>query len=164
MLRIFQSLSRISPYTAFVLRIVLGGIFFYAGIIKILDPSGFAVAVSNYRLLPASLINPFATVLPWIEVISGGSLLLGLGIPGGILIISSLLVVFTLALGIDLARGLDISCGCFSTSKEAHTITWSYLVRDLILLAFAVYVFFYDAGFVSIRLIYERMTISRKRR
>lgn len=146
-----KGFSMISPYASLVFRIVLGAIFLYAGVIKILDPSGFAVAVSNYRILPGLLVNPFALVLPWIEVISGISLLLGIGIEGGALIIGSLLFVFALALGMGLLRGLDISCGCFSTSQEAQAITWSYLARDLILLFMAGFVFFFDTGLASMR-------------
>jgi len=64
------------------------------------------------------------------------------GIRGSSLLVGALLTVFFFALSASLVRGLDISCGCFSTSAEAHRITWSYLVRDLLLLAMAAFVFF----------------------
>jgi uncharacterized membrane protein YphA (DoxX/SURF4 family) len=76
-----KNLSRIIPYASLASRIILGGIFIYAGVIKILDPAGFARDVSNYRMLPDLLVNPFAVVLPWIEVLAGLSLLLGIWVP-----------------------------------------------------------------------------------
>ena len=127
-------------------RMILGVIFFYAGLIKILDPQGFALAVYNYHILPGFLVNPVAVILPWIEVIAGAGFILGILVPGASLIVSGLLAVFLGALVATLVRGLDISCGCFNTSEEADPITWMYLLRDMALLGLAVFVFFYDRG------------------
>jgi putative oxidoreductase len=128
------------------LRMILGVIFFYAGIIKILDPQGFALAVYNYHILPGFLINPVAVILPWVEVIAGAALILGILVPGAALIVSGLLAVFLCALAAALVRGLDISCGCFNTSEDADPITWMYLLRDMALLGSTVFVFLYDQG------------------
>jgi hypothetical protein len=125
--------------------------FLYTGVVHALDPKGFADAVANYRILPAVLVNPFAVALPLVEMITGIALILGILIPGSSLIIAGLLFVFALALGIALVKGLDISCGCFTTSKEAKSISWIYLVRDLGLLAMAVFVFCFDTGMASIK-------------
>jgi uncharacterized membrane protein YphA (DoxX/SURF4 family) len=144
-------LERISQYISLAFRFVLGCMFLYTGVIHAIDPKGFAEAVANYRILPAVLVNAFAVALPFIEIITGISLVLGILIPGSALIIAGLLFVFALALGMALFRGLDISCGCFTTSKEASSISWIYLVRDLSLLAMAVFVFFFDKGVVSIK-------------
>ena len=37
-----------------VARLVLGGVFLYAGFVKIADPTAFAGAIAAYRLLPAT--------------------------------------------------------------------------------------------------------------
>ena len=140
-----------SSLVACAFRALLGCMFLYTGVIHALDPMGFAEAVANYRILPAVLVNPFAVVLPFVEMITGMALILGILIPGSSLIIAGLLFVFALALGIALFKGLDISCGCFTTSKEAQSISWIYLVRDLGLLAMAVFVFSFDTGVSSIR-------------
>ncbi|HPA83676.1 MAG TPA: MauE/DoxX family redox-associated membrane protein [Deltaproteobacteria bacterium] len=113
-------------------RLVLGAVFVYAGIEKVMDPAAFALDLSNYRLLPGWMINPVAIALPWIEIFAGCSVLAGVFLPGGALIISTLLLLFATALGISLFRGLDISCGCFG-STAGQGITWWYLVRDIIL-------------------------------
>jgi uncharacterized membrane protein YphA (DoxX/SURF4 family) len=154
--------SRIIPPVSFAARMILGVIFLYAGAVKIIDPSGFARDISNYRILPDLLVNTCAVVLPWIEAISGLSLILGMGIEGGALLIGSLLTVFFIALSSSLIRGLDISCGCFSTSPEAHRITWTFLVRDLSLLAMAGLVFFQDTGIGSMSRIASFFSSSRK--
>jgi uncharacterized membrane protein YphA (DoxX/SURF4 family) len=134
--------SRIIPYASFCARIILGVIFVYAGAVKIMDPPGFAEAVSNYRILPDMLVNLTAVVLPWIEVLAGLCLVTGIWIEGGALLTGGLLAVFFIALTASLARGLDISCGCFSTSAEAQRITWTFLARDLMLMAMAAFVYF----------------------
>lgn len=140
-----------SSLVACAFRALLGCMFLYTGVIHALDPMGFAEAVANYRILPAVLVNPFAVVLPFVEVITGMALILGILIPGSSLIIAGLLFVFAIALGIALFKGLDISCGCFTTSKEARSISWIYLARDLGLLAMAIFVFCFDEGLFSIR-------------
>jgi len=131
-------------------RVVLGALFFYAGAIKIVDPAAFALAVYNYHILPAWLVNMTAIILPWVEVGAGICLVLGLWIPGGALIVSTLLLVFTVALGFNLSRGLDIACGCFSTSATAEKITWWYLLRDSSLMAASFMVLFGDQGRYSL--------------
>lgn len=133
-----------------IVRIALGVMFVYAGLTKIVAPAGFALAVYNYHILPAQLVNLTAVVLPWVEVTAGACLVLGLWTPGGALIVSSLLFVFTLALGFNLSRGLDIACGCFSSSPTAERITWWYLLRDGSLLVAALGVLFYDRGLFAL--------------
>jgi len=133
-----------------VARVVLGALFFYAGAIKIMDPAAFALAVYNYHILPACLVNMTAIILPWVEVGAGICLVLGLWIPGGALIVSMLLLVFTLALGFNLSRGLDIACGCFSTLATAEKITWWYLLRDSSLMAASFMVLCADQGRYSL--------------
>jgi uncharacterized membrane protein YphA (DoxX/SURF4 family) len=133
-----------------VVRVVLGALFLYAGAIKIIDPAAFALAVYNYHILPAWLVNMTAILLPWVEVVAGVCLVFGLWIPGGALIVSALLFVFTIALGFNLSRGLDIACGCFSTAATAEKITWWYLLRDSSLLAAMLLVLFTDHGRYSL--------------
>jgi len=129
--------------------------FLYTGVVHFLDPKGFAEAVANYRILPVVLVNPFSVGLPFVEMITGIALLLGIFIPGSLLIISGLLFMFAFALGIALFHGLDISCGCFTTTKEAQRISWIYLVRDLSLLAITVFIFYFDMGLASIKKIWS---------
>jgi putative oxidoreductase len=147
-----------SPFLSLLFRWFLGAIFVYAGLVKIADPLGFALALYNYHILPGWMINPLAIYLPWVEVMVGAGLIAGIMISGGALVLSGMLVVFAMAIGIGLIRGLDIACGCFSTSASAEPITWFYVIRDLLLLGMGVHILLFDQGYASLaRLIQTRL-------
>ncbi|MEK6569793.1 MAG: MauE/DoxX family redox-associated membrane protein [Bacteroidota bacterium] len=114
-------------------RIVLGFIFVFASIEKITQPEEFAKAITNYRLLPHAAVNLFAIGLPWVELLAGLFLILGLLVRGSSLLLTFLLSLFALAIAISLARGLDISCGCFGTAS-ARKVGWTALGEDLLML------------------------------
>ncbi|MEE9122703.1 MAG: MauE/DoxX family redox-associated membrane protein [Syntrophobacteria bacterium] len=128
------------PNAALAARVVLGCVFIYASLDKIRHPDLFAEAVYNYQLLPEVAVNLVAVCLPWLELLSGVLLILGLWVRGSVLVLSGLLLVFLGALGINLARGLDIHCGCFTT-QSAHTMTVLDLFRDFLFLLLAFYLF-----------------------
>jgi len=130
-------------------RWCLGGLFLYAGIMKAHDPAGFALVIYNYKLLPGWMVNPLAIVLPWVEILAGLCLVLGVYLTGGTVLVTGLLVIFAGALGINAVRGLDVACGCFSGSAGGDPVTWRYLARDLVLLCMGLYVFFFDRGSMS---------------
>jgi uncharacterized membrane protein YphA (DoxX/SURF4 family) len=139
-----------SPLLSLLFRWLVGVIFLYAGVVKVADPHGFALALYNYHLLPGWMINPMAIILPWVEIMVGVSLLVGIWTQGGVLLASGLLALFACALAINLIRGLDVACGCFSTSPRAGSITWLYLMRDLALLGMGVHILLFDRGIASL--------------
>lgn len=120
-------------------RIILGSIFLYASFDKILHPQAFAEAIYNYQILPDSMINLTALVLPWMEALLGTCLLAGVWMPGASVISTGLLGIFIGALIFNQARGIDIHCGCFSTesSGDPTGMLWTAL-RDVLFLAFSV--------------------------
>ena len=125
-------------------RLILGAVFIYASIDKIAHPEAFAKAVYNYQILPGFLINLTAIILPWLELILGLFLIIGLFREGSAFIVTLLLIVFFVAIIFNLARGLDIHCGCFSTSTEGTNnvpMVW-YVFRDGIFLLPAFYLFY----------------------
>jgi uncharacterized membrane protein YphA (DoxX/SURF4 family) len=124
-------------------RLILGAVFVYASIDKIIHPVDFAEAVYNYQILPGFLINLTAVLLPWLELILGLFLIIGLFREGSVLIVTGLLVVFLGAMVFNLARGLDIHCGCFNTNTDDTNnapMTW-YVFRDGLFLLPAFYLF-----------------------
>lgn len=123
-----------SPYLLLGLRLVVGFVFITAGIEKASDPVAFGAAISNYRILPDSLVLIAATILPWMELICGFCVLFGVMVRGGALLITFMLLVFTAALLYVLATGLDISCGCFSRNPAADVIGWWKIAENLGLL------------------------------
>ena len=124
---------------------ILGAIFIYASIDKILHPAAFAKAVYNYQILPEGLINLTAIVLPCLELILGLFLIIGLFREGSLCIVTFLLLVFFGSMMFNLARGLDIHCGCFSTSTDGTNNTpmaW-YVFRDGLFLLPALYLLYH---------------------
>ncbi|MBW2102924.1 MAG: DoxX family membrane protein [Deltaproteobacteria bacterium] len=115
-------------------RLFLGAIFVYACTDKIADPQGFAEAVYNYQILPDSLINLTAIFLPWVEMVLGICLILGILREGTAILAVLLLLVFFGAVLFNLARGLDINCGCFDTSPGGGVSMAWIVARDAIFL------------------------------
>ncbi len=144
------------PITGLVARIVLGGVFIYASLDKIKHPELFAEAVYNYQLSPGVAVNLVALWLPWLELLSGGLLVLGVWVRGSTLILSGLMVVFLAALGINLARGLDIHCGCFTT-QGSGPMTILTLFRDSLFLVLALYLFW----LYQVRRVQVKFSLSR---
>ncbi len=125
-------------------RMILGAIFIYASIDKILHPAAFAKAVYNYQILPEALINLTAIILPWLELVLGLALIAGLLREGSVCIITFLLLVFFGSMVFNLARGLNIHCGCFSTSTDGINdapMAW-YVFRDGLFLLTALLLFY----------------------
>lgn len=120
-------------------RLLLGGLFIYAGVEKIFHPADFAKIVYNYQILPDALVNLTALLLPWLELIIGICLVIGFWMPGAVLLANGLLWIFFLALLFNYYRGLDIQCGCFSTRLDPDVAyrTSGYLFRETVLVLVA---------------------------
>ena len=118
-----------------LVRVVLGFIFVVASIDKIADPAAFAQSINNYRIVQPSVAVYIATILPWVEIVCGFTLIIGVTARGSALLTSILLAAFTAAVILALARGLDISCGCFTQDPEAGTIGWNKVVENLLMLS-----------------------------
>jgi putative oxidoreductase len=136
-----------SPHLALLLRIVLGGLFVWASGHKILHPQLFAEEVANYGILPPVLVNLCALILPWVELIAGSFLILGLFTRSSALTLCLLLLVFLIAISLNLFRGIQIECGCFGPGEE---LGWPTLVRDLLMLALGAQVLFSDGHLLSL--------------
>ena len=109
------------PWLTIRVQLALGAIFVVAALPKIGDPPSFAHMIYNYRLLPGSLINISAMVMPWIELLCGLALILGVWRKGAVSIITIMLVVFIIAISINLGRGNAIDCGCFDVSAAGKS-------------------------------------------
>ncbi len=129
-------IARISPLV--VVRLVLGGIFLYAGFTKIGDPTSFAGAIASYRILPYFGNYLVAAILPWIEVLCGLLLITDYRTRAAASCVAVLNLVFVAALASTIIRKLDIDCGCFSKTGE-KTSALTALGRDVVLFAMALY-------------------------
>lgn len=123
-------------------RLIVGAVFIYASIYKIADPLSFANAIWNYHLAPGSLINLSALVMPWVELLAGLGLILGLFYRGSVLLVMGMTVMFMIALTAAVARGLDIDCGCFKAGEASADTAKETLYRDFGLLALTLQLWF----------------------
>lgn len=120
-------------------RLLLGGVFLWAGVVKALDVPAFAGQVAAYQLLPYAWNYAVAATLPYIELLAGALLLVNARVKPAALLTALLNALFVVVLFSVLARGLDIDCGCFG--PDAGTTPLQALGRDLVLLALALAVF-----------------------
>lgn len=72
----------------------------------------FTRDVGNYKLVSAPLDAVTAYTVPWVEVIGGTCLLLGVLRKGTLLAMTGLVLSFCTAVGWAWSKNLDISCGC----------------------------------------------------
>jgi len=111
-------------------RLILAGVFIYAGVVKGTDTVSFAGQVANYQILPYAWNYLVAATLPYLELLCGILLLLNRRVRPALLVLFVLNLIFMLALGSLLVRGIDIDCGCFKPDATAHTSPLEALVRD----------------------------------
>lgn len=121
-------------WIAFAIRVILGVIFIYAAYTKLKDPwELFALAISQYQLLPLTMVEFVARSLPWFELLLGILLLTGRWLRFSATSVSVLLLTFfVLMIRADL-KGMAINCGCFGGTDDV--ISWKTLLRDGSLLA-----------------------------
>jgi len=139
-----------NKYVVFAARVILGVVFIYASLDKIQHPGEFAQAIYNYRMVPNVVINVMAIVLPWLELICGILIIVGVLVRGSALLIGAMLAVFIIALSSALMRGLDISCGCF-TLEGGRSIAANTLVEDILLIICAGIVLLYGGKAFSFK-------------
>lgn len=126
-----------NPYFNLVLRLIIGYIFITYGAGKIANPEKFAGEIANYNLLPEFSLNIFAIFLPWIELIAGLLITLGVRIKANAVITGAMMITFILAIIWAIALGLDINCGCSSTNPQK--VGFPKLMENLgLLLAIAI--------------------------
>ncbi len=141
-----------NPYLSLVSRLVLGGVFLYAGASKAFDPGGLAASIRSYELgLPEWFVTLSAHALPLLEVLLGLYLLVGLFTRASAWAANGLMVLFLAALVQGGLRGLEIDCGCFgpASSGEASNL-WINVLRDLGLLALGLQLAFAPPGKFSV--------------
>ena len=155
MLRTFLA----SPWATLVSRLVLGGVFLVAGATKILDPGSLAASIRTYELgLPEWFVTFSAYSLPYLEVLIGLYLIIGLFTKISAWVTNALMFVFLVALLQGAARGLEIDCGCFGAAAggEESTSLPLAIARDVGLLALGLHVALAPIGRFSVDALLRR--------
>ena len=127
-------------------RLILGGVLFAAGWLKIFTPAKSQMAVRAYEVLPIWLANFLGIFLPWFEVGLGILLILGFAVKISAFFGGGLMLVFIAAISQAWARGLSIDCGCFGgggTVEPGQTKYLSEILRDTGLALLALYLIRY---------------------
>jgi uncharacterized membrane protein YphA (DoxX/SURF4 family) len=136
-------------------RLVLAGIFIYAGYAKLFLPimhprppiaialSLFALQVDSYQLLPPWAVQYVAHTLPFAEIALGLLLLIGWQLRIWATLTSLLILGFFIVVVRTYSLGLQINCGCFANPEPLTRIT---VLRDgaLLLLTVLMTVFAYQ--------------------
>jgi putative oxidoreductase len=114
-------------------RWILGLTFIYASLHKIGSPAEFAKILYGYDLFPAVFINLIAIIIPFLELITGVTLVIGFYPRSAAIIINALVMVYIIVLTINLIRGHEFDCGCFAFGQSGYTSSSEVtLVRDII--------------------------------
>ena len=133
---IFPTLNGVS----FLIRLGLGLIFIYSGIVKLMDPKAFARIISQYDLLPSALLPVVAVGLPALELLAGIGILLA--VRGSLSLIFFLLVFFVTVLWYGILHDLDVDCGCFSVEDLKNQAgLWQAFYRDLIMIGATLFLY-----------------------
>lgn len=147
-------------WIALLVRLYLGGVFLAACFHKIANPASFALDVATYQFLPLALVNVFAIVLPWTELLAGLCLVAGVRTRAASLLVAGMMVSFIVALAWAMHLNLEMSCGCFASQGAVEDpISWRTVLRDSAWLAMALYVLVFDSRPIGLeRLIGKRRT------
>jgi uncharacterized membrane protein YphA (DoxX/SURF4 family) len=134
-------------------RLLLGGIFVYAGYAKLTQPnpvhlpyfmlkfsvaanlSTFAFQVESYKVLGAAGSSLLAHTLPFVEIVLGLLLLIGWKFRIWATTVTAILLGFLTLVTRAYLLHMDINCGCFGAPEPLTVMT---VVRDSVLFALAV--------------------------
>ena len=111
-------------------RLVLAGVFIYAGAVKSHDIVAFAGQIANYQIFPYAWNYLIASTLPYLELLCGILLLLNRRVRPAVLVLFVLNMIFMVVLISAIIRGFDIDCGCFKPGSENPTSPLVALWRD----------------------------------
>ena len=125
---------------AMIARLTLAVVLLMAGILKVLDPAGFADGLASFQLVPSPLIVPLALGVPLFEILAGAALLGGRFRFQGALAATGLAAAFTVFYATAWIRGLDVSCSCFGSIRFLQVTPAGGLLRAVVLLALAAWV------------------------
>jgi uncharacterized membrane protein YphA (DoxX/SURF4 family) len=141
-----ELLIKAQPWLGLISRLVLGGVLFIAGYLKVGTPDKSQMAVRAYEVLPISLANLIGLLLPYVEIGIGLLLILGVYTRISAALGGAIMVIFIVAIAQAWARGLTIDCGCFGGGGQVAAGETKYLseiIRDTGLVLLALYLIRY---------------------
>ena len=144
------------------MRVALGGVFAFAAFNKINNVQAFAFAIKGFKILdPAKheqLIISAAYTIPWIEMIAGVMLILGLRTRAATAALGLMLLVFIAGLlHVILSKEIDADCSCFGDMNIvcSSKVGWCQVIRDLVMLLPVGYLLWRGGGILAIDTLIE---------
>ena len=127
-------------------RIIIGAIFLISGLAKISDPGRFILTLREFRLFP-EVIVPFTAIwLPWLELLLGLCVLVGLLHRTSALILACLNAGFLAAILSVIVRGIEVDCGCFGMLADMLGLPdmadMKAVVRNVVFIGLCLLIFF----------------------
>ena len=121
------------PWIFFTIRVLIGLLFVFVGVNKLLTPyQNFQYVIQHYQIFPSPLDALIAGIFPWIELFAGLFTLLGLWTRWSLSVLGLCVSGFIIIIVQALIRHLPIDeCGCFGDAvhlKPAQT-----LILDIVL-------------------------------
>ncbi len=131
-------------YFQIVLRIILGAIFILAAVGKLPDTAKFVEEVTGLGLLPWKVAFVYGSILPWLELVTGLCLVLGI-FPRIASTVSILMIIsFLIANGTSVYGYRESLCpGCFG---DILVKTSDALLIDIFMLVLASLIFVFSGG------------------
>jgi len=104
----------IPPSAGVAARVIVGAVLVYAGAVKAAGPSEeFALVIGSYDVLPREMVRTMAVFLPWIELVIGWALILGVQLRVAAVASGALFTGFLAALIMVQLKGIELpNCGC----------------------------------------------------
>lgn len=146
-------------YACVLYRLGVGTTLVIASVGKISSGSVFVDEVKEYHLLPDALAQVYATALPWVEIVVGCLLIIGLvtTFSAGIAVLASLSLI--IANAVVLGRGLNLECGCFGNLAVLQTR--EAIIIDSVMLMMALLILVRRADFLSVDLWVRRRRLRK---
>jgi uncharacterized membrane protein YphA (DoxX/SURF4 family) len=142
-------MNRGVQWLVLIMRLILGGIFLAAGILKVTNVTAFAAQIAGFQILPTPVVAPLAGILPLVEIVVGVLLLVGFATRITAWFAAGQVAIFTIAIASAVVRGLSISCGCFG-ANDRTTTSWAEVARDSLFVILAIVIAMRAPGMISV--------------
>ena len=127
------------PYLSLALRLLVGGVLVFSAVTKLPLHSQFVGVVEGYNLLPGPLAEAYALALPWVELLVGVYLVLGILLRPSAAVTILMGISFTVANVSAIIQGEQFCASCFGEAfpllvSQALTLDILIIIAALLLL------------------------------